>query len=116
MLFRSHQTTVFPVVMDIAHYYREYRRLMGHWETVLPGRMYPLDYEGLIADPEGQIRRLLAHCGLDWHEDCLNFHELKRPVLSSSTWQVRQPLYHSSVRRWQHYERHLGPLLDGLRE
>ena len=100
---------------DIAHYYREYRRLMGHWETVLPGRMYPLDYERLIADPEGQIRRLLAHCGLEWHADCLNFHELKRPVLTSSTWQVRQPLYHSSVRRWQHYERHIGPLLDGLR-
>jgi hypothetical protein len=71
-------------------------------------------YEDLVSDPEGQVRRLLDHCGLDWSMDCLRFHEQKRPVLTASAAQVRRPLYSSSVGRWRRFEAQLQPLIRAL--
>ncbi len=99
---------------DIGRYYRLYRKLMEHWHSVLPGRVFDLQYEDLVADPERQIRRLLDHCGLDFHPDCLAFHESKRPVATRSFDQVRRPIYSDSVQGWKRYERHLQPLLEAL--
>ena len=72
-------------------------------------------YEDLVGDPEAESRRLIAFLGLAWDPACLAFHETERPVLTASLWQVRQPLYGSSVGRWRHYRKHLGPLLEGLK-
>ena len=72
-------------------------------------------YEALVGDLEGQSRRLIDFLGLDWDPACLAFHETERTVLTASLWQVRQPLYGSSVGRWRHYRKHLGPLLEGLK-
>ena len=97
---------------DILAYTREYRRLMAHWRAVLsPGRMLELDYESLIGD-ENAIRALVAFCGLEWDEACRDFHRLARPVATAAAWQVRQPLYRSSVGRWRHYEPWLGELRE----
>ena len=71
-------------------------------------------YERLVADPETEIRRLLAACGLPSHEGCLRFHETQRPVRTASMQQVRQPIFKSAVGRWRRYEKHLGPLLEAL--
>ena len=90
-------------------------RLADHWRRVLPLRMLTIDYEALVADLEGESRRLIEFLGLDWEPACLEFYKTKRPVLTSSGWQVRQPLYTSSVGRWRKYEKHLGPLLEVLR-
>ena len=102
---------------DLVHlglFYRWYRDMMAHWQAVLPGRLYSLDYEAVIAEPEAQARALLAHCGLDWHPACADSHKTARPVMTASRWQVRQPLYKTSVKRWQRYEKHLGPLVEAL--
>jgi tetratricopeptide (TPR) repeat protein len=100
---------------ELGRYYRHYAALMAHWHRVLPaGRILDVRYEDVVADLEGQARRMLAHCGLDWDPACLAFHRTERPVLTASAAQVRQPLYDRSIGRRRAYEPHLTPLLDAL--
>jgi tetratricopeptide (TPR) repeat protein len=99
---------------DCARRALEIERLADHWRRVLPLRMHTIDYEALVADLEGESRRLIAFLGLDWEPACLEFHKTERPVLTASAWQVRQPLYSHSAGRWRHYQGHLGPLLQVL--
>ena len=99
---------------DLAHYYRLYHDLMTHWRAVLPTPIYDLRYEDLIKEREAVSRDLLAFCGLDWHPHCERFFETKRAVATASSWQVRQPLYNSSVGRWKLYEDELQPLIKAL--
>jgi tetratricopeptide (TPR) repeat protein len=94
----------------IGHFLNAYRRLMAHWREVLLGGLLEVDYEDLTSDPEAAIRRLIDFAGLEWDSACLAFHEVRRPVLSASNWQVRQPMYASSVGRASPYGAHLDPL------
>lgn len=94
----------------LARYYRDYRRLMQHWERVLPSRLLTVRYESLVSDTELEVRRLLEHCGLPWEEACLEAHRTPRDVRTPSTWQVRQPIYATSIGRWRHYEQQLEPV------
>jgi tetratricopeptide (TPR) repeat protein len=98
----------------IAAQFRQFARVMDHWRRVIPSPVLELRYEDLVTDPEAQIRPLLEFCGLDWDERCLRFQDVRRPVHTASFWQVRQPLYASSVGRWRRYERHLEPLKAAL--
>ena len=100
---------------ELGRYYRAYDALMDHWQRVLPqGVMIEVKYEELVDDFEGNVRRLLAHCGLEWDERCLSFHQTTRRVSTASSAQVRRPLYKTSVQRWQPQQALLQPLLDGL--
>ena len=100
---------------ELGHYYRAYEAVMQHWRSVLPpGRMLEVRYEDLVGDLEGQARRLVAHCGLDWDNRCLSFHETRRPVHTASLVQVRKSIYTSSVGRSQFYGSRLKPLTDAL--
>jgi len=92
----------------------ELERLAEHWRRVLPLCMLTIDYEALVADLEGESRRLIEFLDLDWEPACLDFHKTERPVRTASGWQVRQPLFTRSVGRWRKYERHIGPLLEVL--
>ncbi len=96
---------------EIGRYYVSYRKLMAHWHTTLPGAIHDVGYEQLVADPEGETRRLLEFCGLPWEDACLEFHHNPAPSTTASATQVRQPIYDSSVAQWQHYASHL----EGLR-
>jgi hypothetical protein len=87
---------------------------MDHWDEVLPGKVLHLQYEALVRDPETHIRRLLAHCGLEFEPACLAFHETRRPVRTASAEQVRQPIYTSALAYWRHFERDLEPLRRAL--
>jgi tetratricopeptide (TPR) repeat protein len=99
---------------QIACRFREYRRLMDHWQSVLPVPVHHVDYEETVADLEPVARRLVAACGVDWEPGCLEFHRTQRPVRTASVAQVRQPLYQQSVGRWKHYESTLADLFDRL--
>ncbi len=98
----------------LGRYYREYERLMSHWRAVLPKPMLEVPYEGLVADPEPWCRRLLEYCGLPWDERVLRFFATERAVQTASFWQVRQPIYSSSVGRWRHYRTQLCSLFEAL--
>lgn len=98
---------------SVGRYYVRYIELMRHWQRVLPrGTLLDLRYEDMVADTEGQARRLLDYLELPWDERCLDFHRNRRVVKTASVAQVRRPIYRSSVARWKHFEAHLGPLLD----
>jgi len=100
---------------ELGQFYRGYERLTAHWRSVLPAdRWMDVDYEAVVGDLEGEARRLVAFCGLDWDEACLSFHKLERPVRTASVSQVRQPIYRSSVGRWRKYAEHIEPLLTAL--
>ena len=101
---------------NLGEYYNQYRRLMRHWKGVLDLPMLEIHYEDIVSDQELMTRRLLDFCGLDWDPECLRFQDNRRIVTTASYDQVRQPLYTRSIGRWKHYERHLGPLTDGLRQ
>jgi hypothetical protein len=101
---------------ELGRYYRAYEALMAHWREALPrGVMLDVRYEELVADLEGQARRIVGHCGLEWDARCLDFHQNRRQVRTASAAQVREPIYKSSVGRWRRYEPFLGPLLAELR-
>ncbi|MBZ9844342.1 tetratricopeptide repeat-containing sulfotransferase family protein [Mesorhizobium sp. CA5] len=95
-------------------YYREYDRLMRHWKKVLPGRIFENRYETLIENQEEQSRRLIDYLGLPWDDACLRFFDKDRSVNTYSRWQVRQPIYKSSVKRWKNYESEIQPLIEAL--
>lgn len=100
----------------LGHYHRQYEDMMAHWRGIMPANdMLELDYEQLIADQEAGSRALLAHCGLEWDEDVLDFHKTDRPVHTASITQVRQPIYNTSIGIAQRYGAAINPLLDALK-
>jgi tetratricopeptide (TPR) repeat protein len=99
---------------DLGFAYGQYRRLMAHWKQVLPQPILEVRYEALVDDLEAESRRIIEFLGLDWHEACLQFHASGRIVRTASYEQVRQPIYRSSIGRYKHFERHLGPLFEAL--
>lgn len=102
---------------DLGHLgvvYRQYARLMAHWREVLPLRILDVGYEELVAEPEKVSRAIIGFCGLPWNDRCLSFHEHERQVHTASFWQVRQPIFTSSIGRWRKFARHLGPLRSAL--
>ena len=102
---------------ELGRCYVAYRAMMAHWQRVLPpGRILEIGYEALVDDPAGEVRRLLAHCGLEWDPRCLKFHETRRAVFTQSQVQVRRPLYATSIGRWRRFERQLAPLVASLQQ
>lgn len=98
----------------LGRYYRAYDRLMQHWHKLLPNRILDSQYEALVDDLEGNAKKLIAHCNLPWDEGCLNYTQNDRTVTTISRWQVRQPIYKTSVKRWKPYEKHIGKLIASL--
>lgn len=101
---------------EVGRYYRGYVRLMAHWDAVLPGKVLRVQYEDMIDDLEGQVRRILDHCGLAFEQSCLDFHKTKRSVRTASSEQVRQPIYRSGMAQWRPFEPWLDPLKQALGE
>lgn len=96
-------------LMDTARYYARFDRLMTLWNRLWPGRVLQLSYEALVADQEGQTRRLLAHCGLDWDEACLSFHKNIAAVATPSAAQVRRPINADAIGKWKSHQEALEP-------
>ena len=99
---------------DLGRYYRDYVRLMAHFDEVLPGRIHRVFYERMVDDTEAEVRRLLDYCGLPFEPGCLRFFENERPVRTASSEQVRKPIYREGIDHWRHFEPWLGPLAAAL--
>lgn len=95
---------------DIGHMLNDYDRIMKHWHGLFPGRIFELDYQQMVHEPEPVIRTLLEHCGLDWDDRVLRFHETRRPVRTASIRQIRQGIYTGSIQKWRKYRDYLDPL------
>jgi len=100
---------------DIVSFYGLLERLMAHWKVVLPGGViHEVSYEELVENPEPAIRAMIEFTELPWDDSCLAPEQNARPVRTPSQWQVRQPIYRSSVERWRNYEPWLGALVELL--
>ena len=98
----------------IGGYYRDYVRLMAHFDRVCAGAVHRVIYERMVEDTETEVRALLAYCGLDFEPACLAFHETQRPVRTASSEQVRQPIFRDGIDQWRNYEPWLGTLKEAL--
>jgi len=100
---------------DLSHYYRSYDAMMNHWQSVLPGKVLTVHYEETVTDLEGQVRRILDHCGLPFEASCVRFHETRRAVRTASSEQVRQPIYSDALGTWRRYAAFCEWLVEDLR-
>jgi tetratricopeptide (TPR) repeat protein len=100
---------------DLGTYYKQFERIIDFWRDKLAGEFMEIQYEDLIDDTERHAKSLIAHSGLEWEDQCLDFHKSKRQVKTLSTMQVRQPIYKTSVKAWQRYENDLQPLFEALK-
>ncbi|HUK08952.1 MAG TPA: tetratricopeptide repeat protein [Stellaceae bacterium] len=113
-LFAGEQNHTYELA-ELGRYYKRYEALMAHWRQILPKNFFlEVQYENVVADLEREAKRIIAHAGLEWSEQCLAFHETKRPVRTASASQVRQPIYKSAIGRWLPYKGLLTPLLSEL--
>ena len=99
---------------DLGRYYSDYVDLMAHYDAVLPGRVHRVFYEDMVGEPEKEVRRLLAYCGLPFEEQTLRFYENERAVRTASSEQVRKPIFTEAIEHWQNFEPWLGPLKAAL--
>lgn len=116
-MFMHNFSEAFPCandLSDLGHYHRLYQDLMAFWRRVLPDRFIDVEYADIVDQPEGTVRRVLAHCALEWDPRCLNFHENKQAAFTFSELQVRRPLYRSSLQKSKSYEPWLAPLRAAL--
>ena len=112
-LYASGQEFTYSIE-DIARYYRAYLELMRHWNNVLPGRVLRVWYEDVVEDLEGNVRRILEFCSLEFEPACIEFYKTERSVRTASSEQVRQPIFREGLLQWRNYETWLGPLKNAL--
>ena len=108
-LFSSGQEFTYGLE-QIGQYYNDYLDLMTHWDAVLPGKVLRVQHEDVVADLEGQVRRLLEYCELPFEQACVDFHTTERSVRTPSSEQVRQPIFTTSLEAHKPFEPWLGPL------
>ncbi len=99
---------------DLGNYYRWYVELMEHWDSVLPRKVLQVQHEALVDDLEGNVRRILDFCGLEFEPACLEYWKTERRIHTVSSEQVRRPVNREGVDQWRHFEPWLGPLRDAL--
>jgi hypothetical protein len=112
-LFASGQEFTYSID-DIARYYKSYLELMRHWDAVLPGRILRVQYEDIVEDLAGNVRRILKFCGLEFEAACVEFYKVNRSIHTASSEQVREPIFRDALFQWRNYEPFLGPLKDAL--
>ena len=100
---------------DTVHYFKQCMQLMTHWKSMFGENIFELNYDDLVREPRPVIRNMLEFCGLEWSDNCLEFHKLDNIVKTASVWQVRQPLYQKSSGRWRNFEAHLGAVQQLLK-
>jgi tetratricopeptide (TPR) repeat protein len=99
---------------SLAHFYSQYRALMVHWHTCLPGRILDVEYEQLVQNPEQGARRITDFLGLEWDPTCLEFHKSTDAVATGSAGQIREPINTAYLHKWKKFEAQLSPLKIAL--
>jgi tetratricopeptide (TPR) repeat protein len=112
-LFASGQEFTYSLE-DIARYYRTYVEIMQHWDTVLPGKVLRIQHEDVVENLEGNVRKLLEFCNLEFEPACLEFWKNERSVRTASSEQVRRPIFKEGLDQWRNFEPWLGPLQEAL--
>ena len=96
----------------LGSYWREYRRLLQHWQTLAP--QLEVTYETLVQQPEATAKTMLHAVGLGWDAGVLRFAESKQPFTTGERFRIRQPLSADRIGRWKNYAPFLKPLQDAI--
>jgi len=100
---------------SLAEFYDEFDKTIAFWRERVSDWFYEVSYDALVSDPEVESRKLIEAAGLEWEDDCLNFHSARSNVKTLSVYQVRQPINKGSVKGWKRFEKDLEPMLARLR-
>ena len=111
--FNGHQPFAYNQ-FELGKYYKMYEKMMFHWLNIFPNNIYEVSYENLVRDLKNEVKGILEFCNLNFEDNCIKFHENKRSVITSSSLQVREKIYSSSINRWKNYEKELKPLYNIL--
>jgi tetratricopeptide (TPR) repeat protein len=98
----------------LSAHYVQYRGLMQHWHTVMPGRVLDVSYSDLVHDPEAVLSGVFAHCGLRWAAGCSDLTRNTTAVNTLSSAQVREPIHTRTLGEWRRYEKQLAPVRSAL--
>jgi hypothetical protein len=98
----------------LAAHYRQYRRIMRHWHASMPGAVFDVNYNALVADAESIARRVFEHCGLPFEPGCTDTTRNTSATDTLSSAQVREPIHARTLGEWRRYEPQLAPLTDAL--
>jgi tetratricopeptide (TPR) repeat protein len=100
--------------LELAAYYRQYRRLMAHWHDRWPGRILDVDYARLTREPEPVMREVAAFCGVAFDPAMLEHRSRSRGVATASAVQVRDRVTAREQPKWAPYREYLQPLIGAL--
>ncbi|KIC14295.1 tetratricopeptide repeat-containing sulfotransferase family protein [Leisingera sp. ANG-Vp] len=98
----------------MGHMTSEVYRSALDYQSKVQDQMRVQSYEALVREPETQIRGLLAHCGLDWEDACLNPEEGAGIVNTASVNQVREKINTKGLEKWKPFEKQLQPMAEAL--
>ncbi|HJU26116.1 MAG TPA: sulfotransferase [Rhodanobacteraceae bacterium] len=93
----------------IAAFESGYQSLIRHWRNTLPLDFLDVDYESLVTDTLRSVDRVHEFLGMLSPEMPVEYAP-SSAITTASVWQVRQPVYTSSIGRWKNYEAHLPQL------
>jgi len=95
---------------DLTSIYKQYQRIMNHWDKTFPNLIYEVQYETLVTDLKGTLKGILDHIGVPFESACLSFYNVRKIAVTPSVDQVRKPIYTTSVGRHTPFGKHLGEL------
>ncbi|MYM61801.1 sulfotransferase [Pseudomaricurvus sp. HS19] len=101
---------------DLTDYYLAYHNLMDYWKKHVSNNIVQVSYDDLVHNFESEVRRIVDAVGLDWEDACLDFHKNDRPVLTTSSIQIRQPIYKGASGYWKNFMPQLQSIKTRLEE
>ena len=101
-------------LVELANYFVEYRKLVSHWQAVMPGAIHVVRYEEIATNPQPVIEDLLEYCGLSFEQSCREFFNNPYVSTTASAVQVRSDVFTSSIGKWKNYAAQLEPVTEIL--
>jgi tetratricopeptide (TPR) repeat protein len=99
-----------------ARYYDGVMTLSDVYRRKLALPVFDLRYENVVADFEGEFRKVCEFIGVEWDEKMRDFtaRAARRPINTPSAAQVSRGLYSQGVAHWRKYAKHLEPVMPVL--
>jgi len=101
-------------LVDCAKVYLNQEQIMREYKTRFRSKIYDLNYDFLVSNPNQEIRSLINWLGWKWNDCYLSPHLNPRSVSTASSVQVRYPINSKSIGGWKNYKDMLEPAIEIL--
>ena len=81
--------------------------MLGFWKKKYGNSIYELDYENLINNKEEETKKLFSFCELNWSKNIFDFYKTGKTIRTASLYQVKKPIYKSSVNISENYSKYI---------